>query len=70
MCEQRSDGLLPTIILWGGPDDGERYGSVLLDPYGICPEFLYDNYRIAATSRHLYDDRLCTVLYIWREVWT
>lgn len=60
---------LPLVKLWGGPDDGTDYETVLMDPYGQPPEFLGDNYRIAACRRHIEDHRLCTLLYVWREVW-
>lgn len=71
MCETQINGAasLPEVILWGGPCDGDRYGTVLIDPHGRCPEWLFDNYRLAAASRHLTDGRLCRILYVWREVW-
>ena len=58
----------PTVSFWGGPIDGTLFEAVL-DSCFIEPPEWHRGYRRSVVSRHGKDNSVCSVKYVWREVW-
>ena len=58
----------PVIVFWGGPDDGLTFEAKIETRFKRPPPW-HRGYRRSEVVRHGKDQSVCSVKYVWREVW-